>query len=247
MSVEDWSSECDLVHAFTRSLIARSADDGRRRLKIIREFDPGLGRVDILGVWYDPRRLDARRTMLQGMSLTPFNTLAAYAMASLKQCRWVTISRFQKLLKLTASKAHSIIRLLAQRRLIMIEGDFLRARSNDDTWCISAIEAYEAKLSKWRIAVEQAAQHTWFASKSFVVMPQLSTRIRSHLVQECAERNVGVLLYQGRESPTLEVAPARRRPPMTHIGWGLNEMIFEEECGGAQFRPASDSRCSRVS
>ncbi|HLW01391.1 MAG TPA: hypothetical protein VKT82_22235 [Ktedonobacterales bacterium] len=242
-----WPSEQALVDNLGDFLLNRQSEKPGRKVKIFREFDPGAGRVDILCVWYNENRLATRQAKTPAAASVPFDLLAGYAMAFLKRCRWVNISYVQAALRLSTAKTERLISVLSERGLAEIHGQKIKACSNQDTWFIEDIEAYEAKLYKWKVAIHQALQHEWFASKSFVVMPEPSWQIRSSLVEQCSEWNIGVLFYQDHQRQYLGVVPPKRRTPMTHIGWYLNERIFEEEYLSAKLRSNLTGSCYSLS
>lgn len=243
MSTTAWSSENELVDVFVRSLQSDAANTAHKKLKIFREFDPGVGRVDILCVWYNPNRLNARQMLISGDFSTPFSTLSGYAMALLKQCRWISMTTFEQRMRLAHYRAKKIVQQLSERGLVLVDGNYLRARSNSDIWFIDDIEAYEAKLAKWQAVIGQASQHEWFASQTFVVMPQPTARVKRHLVQQCADKGIGVVLYPDNKTSTVVVQPEKRKLPMTHVGWFLNERIFEEVSLNGEFRTHDSRDC----
>mgnify|MGYP001601233534 CR=1 FL=1 len=52
--------------------------------------------------------------------------------------------------------------------------------------------AFEAKLTRWREALHQAFRSTFFASRSYVVLPSNAAAIASRYVTEFARRKVGL-------------------------------------------------------
>lgn len=82
------------------------------------------------------------------------------------------------------------------------------------------IIAIEAKLDKWEDAIRQAVANTWFASHSFVLLPD--KRWRPEVRQTAARFRVGVMTYDGSHIRVRLRAP-RRRIPASYGSWLVNE------------------------
>lgn len=52
--------------------------------------------------------------------------------------------------------------------------------------------AFEAKLDRWRVALDQAYRNTCFAHRSYVVLPEAAARRASARLDEFARRGVGL-------------------------------------------------------
>src|SRR5690606_24860689 len=122
-------------------------------------------------------------------------------------------------------RASTLVEQLAERGLIESRGTKLRARPVSDLWFVDRIEAYEAKLDKWKDAAEQASRHHWFASRSYVAMPRLSERVLRQIVEKCRQWYLGLCVLRDRESCRVEFPPPSRKAPTTQLGWLLNERI----------------------
>lgn len=223
-----WTSELELVDVLARRISEKAIRRSRKRFRVFREFDAGLGRVDLLCVWYDEERLTARRTANRVANMKPFGLLDGYAMMFLRGSHWVKQLRLQEALRLSARRTENLVEVLSGRRLIERQGDMVRARPLSALWFVEAIEAYEVKLDKWRDAAEQASRHLWFASRCYVAMPRLSDRVLRQVVETCQQWYLGLCILKDRETCCVELPPPRRKAPTTQLGWVMNERIFEE-------------------
>lgn len=228
MNASAWTSELELVDALERGVTEKAVGRSRKQVRVFREFDAGLGRVDLLCVWYDQDRLATRRAACRAADLKPFKLLEGYAMSFLRGSRWVEQHCLQKTLRVSARRTDNLVGLLSQRGLIERRDNMLRARPLSDLWFVERIEAYEAKLDKWKDAAEQASRHLWFASRCYVAMPRLSERVLRQVVETCQQWYLGLCVLRDRETCRVEFPPPRRKAPKTQLGWLVNERIFEE-------------------
>lgn len=228
MTSLSWTSELELVDVLERRITEKATGRPGKRVRVFREFDAGLGRVDLLCVWYDLGRLAARKAACRVDALKPFGLLDGYAMTFLRGSRWVDQCRLREALRLSSRRTANLVEFLSQRGLTERRGDIVRARPLSDLWFVERIEAYEAKLDKWKDAAEQASRHLWFASRCYVAMPRLSDRVLRQVVETCQQWYLGLCVLRDRESCRVEFPPPRRKAPTTQLGWLVNERIFEE-------------------
>jgi hypothetical protein len=52
--------------------------------------------------------------------------------------------------------------------------------------------AFEAKLNKWRVALDQAFRSTFFASATYVLLPERAAELAEKFVEEFRRRGVGL-------------------------------------------------------
>lgn len=228
MNPSIWSSELDLVDVLERKISERAVGRSGKRVRVFREFDAGLGRVDLLCVWYDEKRFSARKATGRVSGFKPFGLLDGYAMTFLHGSRWVKQLRLREALRLSARRTEILVEVLSERRLIERRNDMVRARPLSAIWFVEGIEAYEAKLEKWKDAAEQASRHLWFASRCYVAMPRLSDRILRQVSETCQQWYLGLCVLKSREICRVELHPPRRKAPTTQLGWLVNERILEE-------------------
>jgi predicted transcriptional regulator len=96
----------------------------------------------------------------------------------------------------------------------------VRARSLSDIFLARQIIAIEAKMSDWRRAIDQAIANTWFASHSYILLPERPLGVD---LLKAAERNgIGVLTFDGEQTRTRLRAVARRLPA-SYGSWLIHE------------------------
>jgi len=87
------------------------------------------------------------------------------------------------------------------------------------------IVAVEAKIDKWADAIRQAVANTWFASHSFVLLPD---RLWSDGLRDFAARfGVGVLTYDGSQS-RVRLRAEKQRLPVSYGSWLINEWTIRQ-------------------
>lgn len=72
--------------------------------------------------------------------------------------------------------------------------------------------AFEAKLSRWRVALHQAYRAQGFAHRSFVVLPEAAAALAIYFEEEFLRRRVGLLVVNGNGVRALIEAQAS--PPL---------------------------------
>ncbi len=69
------------------------------------------------------------------------------------------------------------------------------------------VVAIEAKLMRWRDAMQQAYRNTFFADRSYVLLPPMVARRAIAFESDFDLRNVGICAWDGREIVVVKVAP----------------------------------------
>lgn len=126
--------------------------------------------------------------------------------------------------KLTSVFGRGVLSRLERLRhaeLIRSVGQAWAPRSLRKSFAASKIIAIEAKVGKWGEVLGQAALNTWFASKSYVLVPNLPSLPQLHTAQEMG---IGVCSLQG--SKVTEVASDSSRLPRSYASWLLNEWAW---------------------
>lgn len=88
-----------------------------------------------------------------------------------------------------------------------------------EVFAIEQLIAVEAKVSEWRGGLKQAWLNTWFASASYLLIPQVPRR--SAVLDRAREIGIGVCTLQERV-----IAPTcRPRLPSSYASWLFNEWV----------------------
>jgi hypothetical protein len=95
---------------------------------------------------------------------------------------------------------------------ILEEFNYLRGRTDIVLTTDDSTIAFEAKLSNWRRALDQAYRNTCFAAESYVVMPLSKARYAMKYIAEFDARGVGLCSIDQGQLAILHRSPAR--PPV---------------------------------
>lgn len=98
--------------------------------------------------------------------------------------------------------------------------------------------AFEAKLVRWRDALQQAYRNTCFAHTSFVVLPKHTAMIAEKYGAEFQIRNVG-LCYVHRRDVVVVHSPEAQAPLEPWLFEQAAEMVRKDSYGPARSRASS--------
>src|SRR5690606_19381443 len=118
---------------------------------------------------------------------------------------------------------------LLDLNLIDVKDKYIKSQPASKILAVNRIWSYEAKLSHWKYAIEQAERHLWFTRDSYVLLPELSDRILDKSIQECKIRNVGLSLLSKDKSINVEVKSPKRGIVNSPFVWKLNDDIIRGE------------------
>lgn len=90
----------------------------------------------------------------------------------------------------------------------------------------SKIIAVEAKLGKWADVLNQAFLNTWFASKSYVLVPDPPSQL-----QLAAAQRLGIGVCSIDDRKVREVASRSTRLPRSYASWVLNDWAWRSSRG----------------
>lgn len=124
--------------------------------------------------------------------------------------------------QITPRSSGSSLERLEAAGLIRQVGDEWKLRSLPTTFAARRIIAIEAKVSEWNVAVNQAFLNTWFASDSFVLVPEdtSTARIRK------AARPLGVRVCKPGQSVECNRPAFPNRVPRSYASWLFNEWAW---------------------
>jgi len=204
-----------------RDLLSKALANGllkKRRLERYAYFEPKMptGYPDLVVAYVSLERtrpLSARRQ------------LAAAHLRLAHQIHHDRGSQLQYLadtLRLSKKRLESLTTDLNRAGLVRIRGRFIAMRSMRRVFPVRHIIAIECKIADWRRAIRQAIANTWFASESYILIPQTSSI--STVLAECARVGIGVIVFRnGRAHMELE---SRKTPlPASYGSWIVNEWV----------------------
>ena len=106
--------------------------------------------------------------------------------------------------------------------LVAHEGKRWRIHRLRQFFLIKRIIAFEAKMSNWTKAIEQASLNRWFATESYVLVP---STVADQLDRRAISAGVGIW-RTGMRSPALKAAPSPSRQPVSQASWWLNDYVL---------------------
>jgi len=119
-------------------------------------------------------------------------------------------------------RATGSIERLYNAEMIRLVGSSWTPYALRRSFAASKIIAIEAKIGRWTEVLNQALLNTWFASKSYVLVPNPPSKQQLFAAHRLG---LGVCLLDGHE--VLEVAGESRRLPRSYASWILNEWAWK--------------------
>jgi hypothetical protein len=184
--------------------------------EVLREPELATGRPDIVAVF--------RREKFDGDPTT--RTEITHGDLQLLHHVWAEggacVSEVTKMLRLSERDVWQRAERLLEATLLRVRATHLAARAIDCIFAATRIIAIEAKMDKWREALEQAEANLWFASHSYVLFPQRP--FVSAALHQAARQGIGVAVFDGSETRVL-LRAERQRIPASVGSWVLNEWV----------------------
>lgn len=118
-------------------------------------------------------------------------------------------------------RATSSIERLHDAAMIRLVGSSWTPCALRRSFAASKIIAVEAKVGRWTEVLNQAFLNTWFASKSYVLVPNEPSKTQLAAAQRLG---VGVCSIEGHE--VREVASESTRLPRSYASWVLNDWAW---------------------
>lgn len=184
------------------------------RLTIFREPRIESGFPDLVLVLWTPD--GATKTNL-------FSTLSRAAVKLLHYLHLVGPTPTEVLVRDRGKRALTLLNLLKRSSLVSETSRGWHAGSFRRRFRVREIVAIEAKISNWSSALRQAQLNTWFASRSYILVPGLP---KSPAFVEAARRdNVGILVQS--ERPVVTLPAPRQSLPGSYVSWMLATWTLE--------------------
>lgn len=112
---------------------------------------------------------------------------------------------------------------LLEADLVKNVGSAWRALPLRQIFAIRRLIAIEAKVNAWRPGLSQALQNTWFASESYLLLPQIPKR--STLLEEALCFGLGVVTAD-RPLHQAETPARTEELPKSYASWLFNEWAW---------------------
>lgn len=219
-----WRSEAELVGRFAAILGAERASDD---CVLMRELRTGYGVADLALVQVDPEVIRKRRErVVPGAGLS---STAAYVIANLYGPEALELEALGALLRMSRWELQSALGELLDRDIVSLQGGVVSLLDPAERLAIRRVITYEAKLTKWRLAIAQAQRHLWFCSQSYVLLPELSPSLSSSVPDTCQRHGVG--LVQLSSDGEMIICSVAESPltGSTPFLWVLSEYLVEVE------------------
>jgi hypothetical protein len=134
-----------------------------------------------------------------------------------------TVERSQLKMVFPNSSSKSLRRLLEAKLVDYNEG-LWQAKPLEEIFAIRRLIAIEAKMKNWQEGLQQAFHNTWFASESYLLLPDLPNT--SDLTQQATSFGVGLLAASC--SPVQSQLPAKvGQLPKSYASWLFNEWAWQ--------------------
>lgn len=228
VALNQWQTEAALVATLEAHVGRQASTTGNEIRLLLREYDTGMGKPDLLAISLARDTLRKRARSLRRKTVPQLSRAASYAISMLDARGSASDGEIREWLRLSRRRTHETIEILTSRGLACFESGVVALVDTVHTFAIKHIDAYEAKLADWKAVAEQAVRHHWFASRSFVVMPPRSPLVTKPLIDLCDEMRIGLAFL----SPLAELELLRNQPSQlpsrTPLTWTLNEKAVDE-------------------
>ena len=197
-----FSKEADLVATFLPGVCPASAG----QVRAFREWPVGHRIADVAVMHFDsaPSLTETGRQLLR-LEYPYLRVLAELLIRPLREQ-----SLAMRLIMSVAQVARSLAALL-RRGLVSRSPNGAFAVEGWASSLPGRVILYEAKLTDWRCAVEQAVFYRSFATESFVAMPS-AMQPRRELRAQCKRQGVGLLFVEPTGALIVSVRPTADRP-----------------------------------
>jgi len=139
--------------------------------------------------------------------------------------RGTTVPAIADALLWSERSLEGMIRDLELAELVRRSARRVRCAALAEIFVAKRIVAVEAKIDKWEIAIRQAVGNTWFASHSFILLPD--RRWTEQVRASAAHFGIGVLTYDGLRT-RVRLRAEKRRIPASYGSWLVNEWTIRQ-------------------
>lgn len=139
--------------------------------------------------------------------------------------RGTTLRAAAEALLRSERRLETLIEELELAELVLRSAHRVRCAALGEIFVAKRIVAVEAKIDKWADAIRQAVANTWFASHSFVLLPD--RHWNDGLRDVAARFGVGVLTYDGSQTRVRRRAQ-KQRLPVSYGSWLINEWTIRQ-------------------
>lgn len=204
--------ENDLVEGFL-AVFPITALAGNR-LALFQEPRLSSGFPDLVAVEWSPARAAGWNHARDNLRVDDIRLLHALSLLGAQNERWLQRTH--------GKNVGRQLTKLQEASLVVSRNQTWRARSLRTVYAARRIVSFEAKLTDWRTAIEQATINRWFATESYVLFPALP---KAHVVEAARAALVGIWVL-GESRPTLKSPAGKRSTPVSYASWLFNEWVL---------------------
>jgi len=216
-------TEKELVNYFLKTFL-----DKEENTRVFTEVPTSWGIVDILSIRIKKSVFRKRQEEINKRNCKPITTIASYAIPYLKRYGNLTPQELADILKIRNGVLLETIQLLLDRGIVQqYKNGKLHLNPIKNILAISHVTAFEAKLSNWRKAIEQAERHLWFANCSYIVIPEPSSKVQTLITRECMERNIGLTIQTKDGHFSTARYPSMYGYIDSYLLWKINENLID--------------------
>lgn len=208
--------ELNLVNAFLKNIEGMFIEDGLKFSIFVEPF-LDIGFPDIIAVLWNEDSLNSwssSRLLIDRADIRILNHL------NLKNYP-KTIEDVKKELGYSEKFIEKSFKKLLDAQLVNNNKDFFSSKPLKDIFSPKKIIAVEAKMSKWKDAINQANLNKWFASESYVLFP--GNLAREQIISETTKSEIGIIYQNDKDfikidSPKIDI-------PSSYGAWLINEWL----------------------
>jgi hypothetical protein len=131
----------------------------------------------------------------------------------------------EQLMAIFTGSVCKCIERLEAAGVLKTDGSRWQLRPLANVFAARQIIAVEAKISEWKVGLEQAVLNTWFASASYMLVPNVPSR--SSLLERAKALGIGI--WTEDHAP---LKPQRaQRLPRSYASWLFNEWAWRASAG----------------
>lgn len=134
-------------------------------------------------------------------------------------------STIEDLVMIYGPTVHRSIERLHETKILKISKHSVQVNKLPELYAVTNIVAIEAKVSEWKMALDQAVRNLWFASDSFVLLPYIPRG--SKVLELATGLNIGVR-WPG-SPPISLVASKESSLPISYASWLFNLWCWRAE------------------
>lgn len=171
-----------------------------------------------------------------------FSSFESWVIAALLRSRRLTVETLARRLYARPVNAKRALHALLRRQIVRrLSGDTYELLP--DWFPVDPeVVAVEAKLTRWREAVEQASAYLRFSDRSYVAVPPETVRSAADLLPACCARGLGLLTVEPNGVTVLRRAP-RHRIRSAEWVWVLGRAFAHQGATGSNHAQA---RCATL-